>query len=239
MAPEQAEGNRGAIGPAADVYGLGAILYEMLTGQPPFPGDSVEATLDQVRHVEPLRPSRLHAGVPRDLETICLRCLHKEPERRYARRRRSPTTSARTWPASRSARRPGPLERLLRWARRRPIEGVLLTMSVLTVVGFGVGIVWSHALAVGAVAGLSLVVASTWYMTRLRQALAELRRHQHTAERSAERLRLVLEMTRRLMRAPSWMTCYGCSRRPRSGWSARSWGRSTWSIRRTASCARG
>src|SRR5262249_33049530 len=83
-APEQAAGRVREIGPAVDVYALGAILYELLTGRPPFQADSWNQTVEQVLHDEPTPPRRLHADVPRDLETVCLKCLEKEPAMRYA-----------------------------------------------------------------------------------------------------------------------------------------------------------
>src|SRR5262249_13758131 len=84
MAPEQAAGQTREVGPAADVYALGVILYECLTGRPPFQGVSIWETVQMVLNADPVPPSQLRAGLPADLETICLKCLHKQAERRYA-----------------------------------------------------------------------------------------------------------------------------------------------------------
>src|SRR6185295_18870173 len=84
MPPEQAGSGQGKIGRASDVYGLGAILYYLLTARPPFQADSLEGIVAQVVRSEPLTPRALNGAVPRDLETICLKCLAKEPQKRYA-----------------------------------------------------------------------------------------------------------------------------------------------------------
>jgi serine/threonine protein kinase len=143
MAPEQARGQVHAIGPAADVYSLGAILYEMLTGRPPFQATTAADTVHQVITEEPVAPTRLQPRVPRDLETICLKCLEKDPQRRYASaqglaedlRRFQASEPIVARPASRA-------ERFLKWARRRPALAALLgVIGVAAVIGLG-GAIW-------------------------------------------------------------------------------------------------
>jgi serine/threonine protein kinase/tetratricopeptide (TPR) repeat protein len=143
MSPEQAGGQSGPVGPAADVYSLGAILYELLTGQPPFEGQTVLEVLHQVRTQEPLPPSRRQAGVPADLEVICLKCLEKEPGKRYlsahdlaedlqhfladAPIRARPAT---TW------------QRLRKWARRRPAATTLAAGSLGLLLALAAALPW-------------------------------------------------------------------------------------------------
>jgi formylglycine-generating enzyme required for sulfatase activity len=136
MAPEQAAGRVHDTGPAADVYGLGALLYECLTGQPPFCAETALDTLQQVLEREPLPPSRWGARVPRDLETICLKCLSKEPARRYASAEEL-ANDLRLFQAGEPirARAVGVAERTWKWARRRPALAALLGVVLLALVG--------------------------------------------------------------------------------------------------------
>jgi non-specific serine/threonine protein kinase/serine/threonine-protein kinase len=195
MAPEQAEGRTKDVGPAADVYALGSILYQALTGRPPFLGESQLETLKLVVSNDVVPPRRLRPDVPRDLETICLRCLEKEPSRRY------PDALALADDLRRHfdnrpivARRTGPVERGWRCCRRNPgLAGVSLTAAALMLV-----------LIIGAVASAMIYrdqrdqIADD--LGRIRRSEAEARTErdravaaESKAERSRSEMRAVLE----------------------------------------------
>ena len=158
MAPEQASGNSNAIGPLSDVYALGAILYELLTGRPPFKGATVWEVIQQVRSTEPVPPSQLQAGVPADLETICLKCLQKAPDNRYESAQHLAEDLQRHIRNEPILARPiGQWERMVRLCKRNPREARL----------------------VGVVAGLltCFAVVASWTAYRVNQDRLQIKKH--------------------------------------------------------------
>ena len=141
MAPEQAAGNNTAVSSATDVYGVGAVLYQLLTGQPPFAGGTTYETIKLLLDTEPRPPRLLNPKVDRDLSTICLKCLEKDPQRRY------PSALALAEDLERwlnhepiAARRTGPFTRARKWARRNPTSALLAASlaALFAVVGWNV-----------------------------------------------------------------------------------------------------
>ncbi|MHB9006408.1 MAG: WD40 repeat domain-containing serine/threonine protein kinase [Limisphaerales bacterium] len=143
MAPEQALGRHAEVGPASDVYSLGAILYQALTGRPPFQGETLTDVLQQVVNADPVAPRQLNPSIPRDLETLCLKCLEKEPGRRPESARALAEELGRFLDGAPILARPlGRMGRAWRWCRLKPlVAGLAVSLAVVFAAGLG-GVVW-------------------------------------------------------------------------------------------------
>ncbi len=143
MSPEQTVASSGSLGPSVDIYALGAILYEMLTGRPPFRAETVMETQRQVLNVEPVPPARINVSVPRDLETICLKCLQKDPSRRYRSAAEVADDLQRFTRGEPILARPvGLVERTVKWCRRRPSTTIAIAISIIAMTGAVAGGIW-------------------------------------------------------------------------------------------------
>jgi WD40 repeat protein/tRNA A-37 threonylcarbamoyl transferase component Bud32 len=203
MAPEQAEGKVRMIGPATDVYALGAILYELVTGRPPFVGPGVHETLEQVRSLSPLPPRRLQPNLPRDLETITLKCLRKEPHKRYATAEALADDLERFRTGKPIEARPiGSLERAGKWMRRNPLVAAALALVVLVTAGAFVAVLLAYERAEGE--RVAAVQATTDKGKALETALAARQAEQEAKKlaeenrKNAERLAVSLILDRAL-----------------------------------------
>ena len=177
MPPEQASSSIETLGPAADTYALGAILYHLLTGRPPFQSETQLDTLMQVISDDPVPPSRLNSNVPADLETICLKCLQKDIKRRYTTAAALAEDLRRFQTGEPIAARPvSAMERGWKWARRRPAVAGMIGVSALALI--------------------SLITGGLWYNAQLQDSLtmAENRREEAQEQRElAEKQRKVAE----------------------------------------------
>jgi tetratricopeptide (TPR) repeat protein len=176
MAPEQTGRHSQPISPATDVYALGTILYELLAGRPPFKGATPVDTVFQVVHEEPVAPRRLHPQLPRDLETVCLKCLRKEPAKRYASAEALADDLGRFLEGQPVRARPvSPWVRAVKWVRREPALAGLV--------------------AVGALALATVIVGALWHNAQLTAALSEVETQEKEArlQRDRARDRLIAE----------------------------------------------
>lgn len=143
MPPEQAVGKGGKVSRRTDVYALGAILYHALTGRPPFVGEGLAETVQQVLSVEPVPPRVLNPGVPADLETVCLKCLEKDPAKRYATAQALAEELGRFLGGKPVAARPvGRVGKTWRWCQRQPVRASLIAALALVCLGGAAAVLW-------------------------------------------------------------------------------------------------
>ena len=232
MAPEQASDGKN-VTTAADVYSLGAILYELLTGRPPFQGDAPLDVLRQVREQEPPRPRRLNRRLDRDLESVCLRCLEKEPARRYGSAEALAEDLERwlrgdpIWSREPIWRRPmGQLRRLARRARRRPAVTALVGLALLVLLASGSAILWQRDADARARRELVRLVEDERkrraYLDAVRAAASELGPKFEGGQlgpgnppRNPKRARELLDSCPRELRALEWYCLNGLLKGPR------------------------
>ena len=184
MAPEQAGGSHAEIGPATDVFGLGAILYKLLVGTAPYPGEDQAQSLHRLYHEPVVPPRRLRSDVPRDLQAICLKCLEKKPKDRYATARELANDLRRHAEGHTTQARPiGQFEKLRRWTIRQPAIAALLAVSVVGLLTLlGIFVAYSRSLES--------------FNAETQTALDETRLAQRTVERQRERLQRLLYLSK-------------------------------------------
>jgi tRNA A-37 threonylcarbamoyl transferase component Bud32 len=198
MAPEQACGQHHLVGERTDVYSLGAVLYECLTGRPPFKAATLMDTLRQVVDDEPVAPRRLNAKVPADLETICLKCLQKEAGRRYASAGALAEDLRRFQAGEPIVARPvGRLARGWRWCRRNPAVASLL-LAVFLSMAVGTGVAWAFALQADQARQAETLRAQEVLQARQSEAARAEQAIRAEAETDKERLRTEVEARARV-----------------------------------------
>lgn len=205
MAPEQAGGKLKEIGPPTDVYALGAILYELLTGRPPFRAETPWETVTQVMHQEPVPPCRIQPNLPRDLETICLKCLQKQPGQRYESTKLLADDLGRFLAGDPiKARAVGLGERFYKWMRRQPVVTTLLTFLLLISLTGLLASLTNQPVAALIAAAVPVTAISLggviWQWQRAeaqKRRVEEQRQQADAARREAEELRQRAEIARR------------------------------------------